>query len=1288
MPPWTDAVGGQGTVDLEPTMVWSNRSVGRHRASGLIVRLSLAVSVAGGSAAAAGPPATGPSTAPASRPALTPQQAAAVAEIRRLDAQANALEGQGKYADSIPLRARIVALVRALFGGRDQRYAGCLCRLANLYDQLGDYPRAEPLYRRATDIDRAALGERDPQYATCLNNLAHVYDQMGDHARAGPMYRQATEIRRAALGERHPDYAESLNDVAVLYYETGDYARAEPLYCQAMEIRRAALGELSPAYAESLNNLAALYSRMADYARAEQLYRKAVDVDRFALGEHHPGYAARLNNLGYLYYQMGDYARAERLYRQAMEIRRASLGELNPEYAQSLNNLALLFEQVGDHARAEPLYRQAVEIDRATLGERHPGYATSLDNLATAYDHTGDYARAEPLYRQAMEIRRVALGEHHTEYAASLNNLANMYADMGDYVRAEPLAREATETIRAALGLHHPDYASSLNNLASLYDHMGDYARADPLYRQAMEIRRAALGGHHPDYAQSLNNLAFLYDETGDHARAEPLYRQAMEIRRAALGARHPDYAQSLNNLARLYDEAGDDARAEPLYRQALDIKRAALGEHHPDYATGLNNLAGVYEDVGDDARAESMYRQALAIERAALGEHHPDYATSLNNLAGLYLAVGDRARAEPLYRQASEIDRTALGEHHPQYAADISNLACVYHQMGDDARAAPLARQALGITARQADLTAAVQSERQQLLSAEAASSYANIFLTASTAVPADAAYDALLPAKGLVSLRQQKIRAVQGGPADPATAALRAELASASGRLSRQSRAAAAGPTTRAATDARASIDQLSERVEQLQRDLAAKDAAYRQSRDQLRRTAAEVAAALPPDAVLVDVREYEPLWRAGHPRELRLAAFVARHGQPVARVELGAASPVEAAVDQWRQTFGAGATGVAAATTLRQLIWQPLLDHAGPQMAGATTVLFSPDGALGRFPLAALPGERPGTYLIDDLAVADVAVPAALPELLAPSTRPASPPSLLLVGDVDYGAAAGKPPTTEPAALASAEPLRRSAARGANERFGMLPGTRTEIAAVGQQFAEAFPKGAEVELQGGQATVSAVRADVARARWVHIATHGFFADPSKRSAVATDNGRPTSMLDRLGGDDRVTGFHPGLLSGLALAGANAPTDADDGILTALEMEELDLSGVDLAVLSACDTGLGKSAGGEGLLGLQRSLQVAGAHTVVASLWQVDDEATQRLMARFYDNVWRPGKDGRPLGKLAALREAQLWLRSQTLSSAAHRGLAGAAADDGGSAGQLPPRYWAAFVLSGDWR
>jgi CHAT domain-containing protein len=193
--------------------------------------------------------------------------------------------------------------------------------------------------------------------------------------------------------------------------------------------------------------------------------------------------------------------------------------------------------------------------------------------------------------------------------------------------------------------------------------------------------------------------------------------------------------------------------------------------------------------------------------------------------------------------------------------------------------------------------------------------------------------------------------------------------------------------------------------------------------------------------------------------------------------------------------------------------------------------------------------------------------------------------------------------------------------------------------------------------------------------------LATHGFFAPPEIKSALAASERAPgRSGLESI---QHVEGADPALLSGIALAGASrqAKQGEDDGILTALEISEMDLSHVKLAVLSACETGLGETAGGEGVLGLQRAFQVAGTKSVLTSLWRVDDDQTRQLMERFYANLWDKKK---PMSKAQALREAQLWM----LSEKSGRGLLRGDRKDTSKSSRPLPKYWASFVLSGDWR
>ena len=167
----------------------------------------------------------------------------------------------------------------------------------------------------------------------------------------------------------------------------------------------------------------------------------------------------------------------------------------------------------------------------------------------------------------------------------------------------------------------------------------------------------------------------------------------------------------------------------------------------------------------------------------------------------------------------------------------------------------------------------------------------------------------------------------------------------------------------------------------------------------------------------------------------------------------------------------------------------------------------------------------------------------------------------------------------------------------------------------------------------------------------------------------AAALDEASGEQRREMTEGSKRLVGLHPGLLSGLVFAGANtpAPEGRDDGFLTAEEVTWLDLSGVELVVLSACETGLGRPQSGEGLIGLRRAFRTAGAKTVISSLWSVKDESTSELMQSFYANLFFEG-----MGRHEALRAAQL-----KMLQANRR-------EDGTGL----PSTWGPFVLSGEWR
>jgi len=1227
---------------------------------------------------------------------MTATDRALLAKAAILNHQVMALVDKGSIADALPSAKEALEIRTKSWGPSHPDTTTSLNTLAYVYWKLGKTAEAVPLFQQAIDGSRKALGEENPSLATYLDNLGLLYRNKNDYAKAEPLLRQAIEIRKKVLGPKHADTVQSLYDLGRLYKLAKDYAKAEPLYREALEVRKKVLGDQHRDTATSLDEMGGLYDTMRDYAKAEPLYQQALDIRKKVLGSENVLTVSSLRRLGLLDQARREYAKAEPLLHEALETRKKMLGPESPRYADSVFDLASLYDAQGAYARAEPLYREALAIRKKVLGETHLDYAATLNTLGILYVAQGDYRQAEPLLGQALAIRKKIFGEMSAEYALTLNYLADLYRLQSDYSRAESLYRQALAIRKKVLGEADASYGQSLNNLAVLYVTQAKYDRAEPLLREYQEICRKVLGEAHPSYSSALNNLAIVYEGLGDDARAETLLRQAAEIAKKASGEAHPSYALELSNLASLYKSQKDYTRAEKLYQQALDIDKKALGELHPQYASILNSLAGIYESRGAYDRAEPLLREAVGIRRNALGEAHPDYALSLTNLAGLHFAQGEYAEAERWYREALAVRKKALGDANIVYADSLNDLARLYRSQGEEARAEPMYRQALEIYEGHFGRTVSGLSERQQLLLAKSLRWQLDGYLSVTETAHAGAVdvYRHVLGWKGAVYLRQYASRAAHDRPE---LKPLFDNLAAISIRLSNL---ALRIPDAKGRDEWERQISLLSEQKETIERDLGKKSAEFRQQQALLNMTPDELQKRLATKTALLDFLEYSSRvpqpqkpgqWRT----ERRLVVFIVRCDRPIVRIDLGAVKPLEDATESWRREIlhDAGVSEEASANQtasdqkppqqlLVEAIWRPLQKS----LDGVETVLVSPDGVLNQVPLAALPGKSPGTYLVEELKLAVVPVPRLISTLFdeaqdakreqTASRASGDNDSLLIVGDVSYGARPGKP---DGVLVGS-----RSAVRGnrtGSLLFPALEFSRSEMVTIRDTFEERFPDAKVRTLRGDRATEDAFRREAPQCRWMHLATHGFFAPPDLKSALAAtkadkDNDRGVQF-----GRQGISDFNPGLLSGLALSGANVPANADedDGILTAVEVAGLDLHGVDLVVLSACETGLGKVAGGEGVLGLQRAFQLSGAKTAVTSLWKIPDRSTSQLMQRFYENLWK-----RKLSKVDALREAQIWM----LKEGRQRGLD---IEDGSkkpTSRRLPPKYWAAFVLSGDWR
>jgi tetratricopeptide (TPR) repeat protein/CHAT domain-containing protein len=953
--------------------------------------------------------------------------------------------------------------------------------------------------------------------------------------------------------------------------------------------------------------------------------------------------ARQWNSQVFRLWQQGRSKEALPIAEKVLQTRRDLLGPKHRLTALSWFNLGAQHAALHRVEDARRCYQQALRINKEVLGEKHPGYAQSLNNLAALYQDMGEHRLALPLYQRALRICQEVLGEKHLDYALSLNNLAGLYKDRGEHRLALPLLRRALRISSEVQGEKHPDHASTLNNLAVLYVEMGEHRQALPLYQQALRISREVQGEKHPDYASSLNNLAGLYQDMGEYRQALPLFQQALRITREVHGEKHPAYATRLNNLAWLYKDMGEYRLALPLFRQALRVRQEVQGEKHPLYANSLKGLAWMFVEMGEHRLALPLFQQALRIHKEALGEKHTDYATSLNHLALLYAEMREYRLALPLFQQALRIRQEVLGEKHPDCASSLNNLALLYRATGKQGASLVLSGQALAVIQAHLRDSLAVLSDRQRQLLLEQRAHYLEFFLSGAIGtVPEAMLYEQVAVFKDVTSTAIAEQHLARH---NPRLRSLLGELRDVRTQLARQGGQQA---SARNLSRWRQRFDEIDRRKTDLEQQLARASAEFSHLHD--KPTAGRITARLPPRTALVEFLCYRRALRPGTRGwqwEDRLIAFVLRPDCEPVLVELGDPRLLHSAVRLWGQTVRAGnRPDRLAAQLLRQRLWQPIERH----LDGIDMVLIAPDGELAGLPFAALPGSRPGSFLIEQYTFGYL---NSGRQLLLPSLA-VEGAGLLVLGGADFGT----PQQTT-------EPLQRP------RHWPALPGAELEARQVPGAFRRRFEKPSVVVLQGKQADREGLLSALQRRPWryLHVATHGHF-DPPRQAlppavlgawsvgaaagpGLAGRSGSLTAALlaqepgtlnrergfDPSGQRYRVQEGNPMLLCSLVLAGVN--DTGEPGYLSAEEIALLDLTGCELGVLSACDTGLGQQAGWQGVQGLQRGFHQAGARHVLASLWSVSDPATSVLMEEFYRHLWE-----KKLPPVQALRQAQLFV------------------------------------------
>ena len=771
--------------------------------------------------------------------------------------------------------------------------------------------------------------------------------------------------------------------------------------------------------------------------------------------------------------------------------------------------------------------------------------------------------------------------------------------------------------------------ATILNNLGALYAAEGRYADAEVLYRRALDIRVKKFGQLHPLVAVSLSNLALLYKDQGKWSDAETMYRNAMTIYLKTLGQENPRVAVVLNNMATMYIEEGKFADAERLLKGAVAINEKAYGPNHPLVARDLNNLAEVYEEEGKPADAEPLYQRSLAMTEKALGPNHPEVAGVLIGLASVNEDEGKYAQAEPLFKRALTIYESSLGPDHPKTGEAQMNLAVFYYGWDRPDLAAPYFDKRLGNLVEQFKSNASYMSERDRLTFLGTIPGAFPLFFSFALKYhdrdPALAgkAYDVLLQEKGFIAANAASLRAKILASGDRESVAMLDKLTAKKTQL-----ASLVATTQGDPADRRKQLAQLTQETNQIEQEMVKRSSVLAEEKTLSAVTWRDVQKVLKPGEAAVELARFQFHNGKSFTNTFYYIALVVTPASKNPEfVVLGEAQKMESAPMAGYRTQIALTRGLSAepapgdaptsapatggTSAAYDAFWKPL----EPALAGVKRVYVSPDGVLNQVPIGLL-ADSGGKLLLEKYELRYV---NSTKDLLRPRHAASSKTAVLLgnpkfdLSEAEQRAALtklGMGGAQPVATTATPVALQSGSTTGHGSSLNPLPSTQVEVDAINKLLKDA---GWQVTPYTDDRALEEVMQRVRSPRVVHIATHGFFLTDQQIAQQA-----------KASGGQRVAIADPMLRSGLFFAGANriwsggAPVAGlDDGMLTAYEASQLDLQGTELVVLSACETGLGQQSNGEGVFGLRRGLQEAGAEAVLMSMWSVPDRETQELMA-----------------------------------------------------------------------
>ncbi len=684
----------------------------------------------------------------------------------------------------------------------------------------------------------------------------------------------------------------------------------------------------------------------------------------------------------------------------------------------------------------------------------------------------------------------------------------------------------------------------------------------------------------------------------------------------------HSEYASCLNSLGVLYKALGDYKAAEPLYKQASEIKKKELGENHPEYASSLENLGILYKALGDYKAAEPLLKQALEIKKKELGENHPSYASSLNNLGNLYKALGDYKAAEPLYKQALEIKKKVFGEEHQDYLSNLDLYAYLLLLTNREQEAQNILSKNFSIKTKEiTDNFEWLNENQKDAYWKKESSFYDKLSWFANTA------YEKVPEAVGLnynaVLVTKSKM--------------LETKLSSDNFEQEREElkeqliyRRRLLIKLESDGSDEIEKIKKMYKEADSLDKRLTLSWPEYAQQKKNLSITWEQVQQNLEKGEAAIEFVRFK---NEDDSLYCYNALIIRKEDKYPQLVQLCKEKDLEKI--QPKLGF----------STYYSLVWQPM----EIVLKEVKTIYYAPIGLLNNIPFNAMysnnnlsdeivitnessRGSKTNkgqvktpknvVYLMDKYTLHQLTSTRYLAMGLKSKEKERFNTAMAMVGGVNYDFLPGSSNAFKKSKRNKDQSRSSSSAQ---QKLIYLEGTKFEIEQIDKKVTTSG--WISTVLESNQATEeNIIKLEGKEAKGIlHIATHGYaFPEYDFNDTLINKNSLQYSYR---------YSTNPMVRSGLILSGGNWAWSGSDtlsklgaeqnGILTALEVSQLNLKKTKLVVLSACETGLGKIEGSEGTFGLKRGFKLAGVEQIIVSLWSVPDKETMELMTLFYSDL-----------------------------------------------------------------